>query len=553
MSIRQQILKEFVPDIEEFDGVDEDGDDLIAEVGELGYGEDVDQLDEMEADEKEFQELQESLYRVNDDDDDDDEDDDSQDSTPEQDSAKLRTKNANFRYTNLLARAQEREKRIQRVADDKLRREALGFTYPIKLRTIVIEPTSDSAWILDAKAARVLYDPDAKADELIISKTILDGIDVAPPAGQKRVANLPSSFDSIKFEPFMLCAPQVSNTNTVATFHTGLLPDLYSIVKRSTATSLDPKRFAALLSRGSLCDGTVLLFPSGSAVCTGPKGPTESRVECMNFVTRLTQMCIPARLNTYLLQNVVSNAQCGFHLDLNGLARAYPLQSQFDPKKFPGLIFRIDSTGRSVAIFFKSGCVILTGFRTHEDTRVMWTWLFWNVLRPFRMDSNQRIVSEREYRRLHKESNNFIDLTCEVTAQVAEQRAMMDIMMLENGPAKTKGLLMPNKNQQFSQPNAAKRRKTCADHIEFELTNDYGAMQLITRGDHNVTLHASEFGKSMLSGFSQKTATDIIDHRYEQLKHIAQKSMYNTVSEQPASNPTITIVTDDDMHDNYIQ
>jgi len=343
--------------------------------------------------------------------DDDDEDDDASDEVVGQrDAAKRRREDA----LDQLALAALEQRAAER---------ALGFSQPVRVRKIDYSPFDPHGWVFDDHAAQTVYNVDRSADEHILSMTARESSAVAPPSGTARVYELPTAIDAIVFERWMLHTPVVTPTNSVATFYVGFLPDLADLVQRCAAFSFNPKRFAACVAR--FRGGTVLTFTSGSAVCTGPSGPALSNAKCQEFVLLLNQLRVPATMQNYRLQNVVSSAAVGFPLHLDRIAARYPMNADYKPNRFPGCIFRV-GIGQVVAIFYKSGKCILTGLKTRTETRIVWMLLHSRVLREFRADAARTHVSERLYRQHVVDDASVIEATCSTIDRVLRRRASFD-------------------------------------------------------------------------------------------------------------------------------
>jgi len=407
-------LRDALPLLEEFGDVDALGDDdladeLAAEVFNLsvraerarGDGQDAD--DDIEPE-------------VGDDDGDDDDEDDDDNDGDDAGSGKRRRVDA----LDTLALA---------AIEKRLENDVHGFSQPVQLRQLEYTAFDPDGWIFDDAAAQIVYNDDRSADERILSMTARESPTTPPPSGGARVCELPAHLEAIVFERWMLrTTPVIVDTNSVATFYIGFLPDLFDLVQRCAGFSFNPKRFAACVARFG--GGTVLTFTSGSAVCTGPSGPALSNAKCQEFVLLLNQLRVPATMQKYRLQNVVSNAAVGFPLHLDRIAARFPMNADYKPKRFPGCIFRL-GIGQAVAIFFKSGKCILTGLKTRTETRIVWTLLHARVLREFRADVAATHVSERSYRERVVDEASVIRATCASIGDVLTRRAAYDAVAVK--------------------------------------------------------------------------------------------------------------------------
>ncbi|MBR1888417.1 MAG: TATA-box-binding protein, partial [Candidatus Methanomethylophilus sp.] len=65
------------------------------------------------------------------------------------------------------------------------------------------------------------------------------------------------------------------------------------------------------------------------------------------------------------IQNIVASSSLGTELDLAKILDSFET-AQYDPKQFPGLIYRI-SEPKTATLLFKSGKLVCTGGKSRED------------------------------------------------------------------------------------------------------------------------------------------------------------------------------------------
>jgi len=65
------------------------------------------------------------------------------------------------------------------------------------------------------------------------------------------------------------------------------------------------------------------------------------------------------------IENVVASARLGDKINLNVIARKIP-KTEYEPKQFPGLIFRIERP-QATALIFKTGKIVCTGAKSEDD------------------------------------------------------------------------------------------------------------------------------------------------------------------------------------------
>jgi len=336
------------------------------------------------------------------------------------------------------------DERVENMRAEEALEKELGFTQPVRRRVIELRRQREHDWWLSSAWSRVLFCEEDHADAIVLGRIDQSLSRVPPPTSMGRVFELPKRISSIVFEPWVAhTTTEVNDTNTVATFYTGLLPDLTSVAHRSVVLSFNLRRFAAC--KTTMEEGTILLF-CGSAVCTGPKGPAHSNAQCQRYVLFLNQLGIPATMQGYRLQNLVSKALAGWEIDLNAIHNKYPFNAQYKPVRFPGVIFRLDFEDESVVhasdaaadvstkkedqivlIFFQSSKTIITGSRTRAKTRLVWTWVQANILREFKKINADVHVSEAEYRRAVAQEESIIEHTCRKIWHLNAERSQFDM------------------------------------------------------------------------------------------------------------------------------
>jgi len=419
MSILREL--DLCGDLEEFGGLNGDElDDLSNDL--FGNGQLVDE------DEDDFAELPPPITN---------DDDDLFDETGNVNDIRARRQAAAARHKRAA------DERIVHMAEQERTERELGFTQPVQRQLITLRKQRAYDWWLSSAGAATMYNDDDHATEMVLAHINQSLSSKAPPTSLGRVIDLPKRLSAIRFEPWVAhTTTEVVDTNSVATFYTGLLPHLPDVAHRSVVFCFNLRRFAAC--KTTMSDGTILLF-CGSAVCTGPKGPARSNAQCQRYVLWLNRLGIPATLQGYRLQNLVSKASAGWEIDLHMLHTKYPFEAQYKPWRFPGVIFRLNFEDETVldadqsvtlgsrrqdqivAIFFKSSKTIITGSRTRAKTRLVWTFLQNMVLREFKRVSNDSVhVSEAAYRRIVSEERSIIDYTCRNIHRIAAERANYD-------------------------------------------------------------------------------------------------------------------------------
>jgi TATA-box binding protein (TBP) (component of TFIID and TFIIIB) len=395
----------------------------------------------------------------------------------------------NARARKALALERQRraaDERIEKMMEQERLEKQMGFIAPVRRQIISLRKQRPYDCWLSSAGARTMYDDDAHATEMVLAHINQLSPNVnPPPSGLGRAFDLPKKISAIRFDPWVAyTTTEVVDTNSVATFYTGLLPDLASVAHRAVACCFNIRRFAAC--KTTMEEGTILLF-CGSAVCTGPKGPSRSNAQCQRYVMWLNQLGIPATMQGYRLQNLVSKASAGWEVDLNLLHTKFPFNAQYKPLRFPGVIFRLDFESESkfsndqgaamgddvedkvVAIIFKSTKTIITGSRVRAKTRIVWTYILNTLLREFKRDTSGSDVrvTEAAYRRMVSEERSIIDYTCRNINRIASERANYD--MLVDNP------VLADVKSEFDEAARCSRKRSFADTLGEFFTSDDAA------------------------------------------------------------------------------
>lgn len=155
--------------------------------------------------------------------------------------------------------------------------------------------------------------------------------------------------------------------NTVSTVHIAVgvaKLDLEFIARSLRYSTYDRKRFAAITIRISNPKITALLFSSGKLVVTGAvskqmaMNATRQIIGNLRRLYRLSSMSY----SRHLIQNIVCNVCVPdiMTIDISRIYKEHNNLCTYQPKIFPGLIFR-PSRSPIVLLVFKSSRIIVTG------------------------------------------------------------------------------------------------------------------------------------------------------------------------------------------------
>ena len=201
---------------------------------------------------------------------------------------------------------------------------------------------------------------------------------------------IPTSF--IQEEIRIGKVPAAVCTNCVSTFFLGTTQvDLENLSMRFPFISLDKNKFSAAVAKLININATILIFRSGNAVCTGPKGIFESLQATHMIVHLLRKGGAHVTMQNFKMQNMVFVSQLDHGVNLAKLAADYGSYVNYEPQLFPGLVFRtgdIQSSAVSsckdntkvVLNFFCSGKLVITGCRCIEESMQAYRWAIHHMM-----------------------------------------------------------------------------------------------------------------------------------------------------------------------------
>lgn len=142
--------------------------------------------------------------------------------------------------------------------------------------------------------------------------------------------------------------------------------DLNSIVRVFPGVEYHPEQFPGLVYRLKKPKTATLVFSSGKMVCTGAKSERQAREAVMKVVDELKRNRIEILGKPeIMIQNIVASAGLGGAINLE--KSAYSLnRTMYEPKQFPGLIYRMDDP-KVVTLLFDSGKLVCTGAKIETE------------------------------------------------------------------------------------------------------------------------------------------------------------------------------------------
>lgn len=144
--------------------------------------------------------------------------------------------------------------------------------------------------------------------------------------------------------------------------------DIKMLSEKLPDCSYNPDEFDGLTMKFDKPKIAILILSNGKAICTGAKSIKEVEKAIDKAIERIESTGSKVKKKfTIVTDNIVVSADFKKKLDLRKISKNLKSQNvDYDPKSFPGLIYRIDKHG-PVLILFENGKVVCNGLKTEED------------------------------------------------------------------------------------------------------------------------------------------------------------------------------------------
>jgi transcription initiation factor TFIID TATA-box-binding protein len=136
--------------------------------------------------------------------------------------------------------------------------------------------------------------------------------------------------------------------------------DLLKIAETIKDVEYDPDHFPGLIYKLKSPKTVTLMFSKGYTVCTGAKSIQNAKAALMIIYKKLIDQNLIdlEKVPTIFIQNIIVSYKYKKPLDLASLRDKLPIDDvEYNPKKFPGLIYN-DKTTDISALIFKTGVVV---------------------------------------------------------------------------------------------------------------------------------------------------------------------------------------------------
>lgn len=153
--------------------------------------------------------------------------------------------------------------------------------------------------------------------------------------------------------------------NVVATANLNQTIDLKKIMSVFPLSKYDPVKFPGVVIRQKNTRTVLLIFKSGSVVCTGTKSEAMAENAIKQFVSKIQSYVATIILSKIKIENMVASANFENKIHLELAARKLP-RSLYEPEQFPGIIHRLCDP-KTVVLIFASGKLVCTGAKSSSE------------------------------------------------------------------------------------------------------------------------------------------------------------------------------------------
>jgi transcription initiation factor TFIID TATA-box-binding protein len=155
--------------------------------------------------------------------------------------------------------------------------------------------------------------------------------------------------------------------NIIVSFSVATSLDLQKLSGVLTDATFNPDDTPALVMQFAKPKSVVTLFSTGNVMMTGPKTMEEVQEVTKMLSDRLSiaDVHLPSPPEVHV-QNITASVDLGRSVDLRFLKKSLKTV-EYNPKKFPGLIYTGDNPN-TVILVFDSGKIVCNGPRLEEVT-----------------------------------------------------------------------------------------------------------------------------------------------------------------------------------------
>jgi len=145
--------------------------------------------------------------------------------------------------------------------------------------------------------------------------------------------------------------------------------DINYIAEKIPDFKYNPDEFSGLSIKLDHPKTAIIILPSGKIICTGGKNIEDVEESIRKIAERIKGSGVKLKTKTNMeIHNMIVTTNLNKDLHLSSLSKALIGQKDYEPDKFPGLIYKIEDM-QVVILLFSSGKLVCSGAKNFDDSK----------------------------------------------------------------------------------------------------------------------------------------------------------------------------------------
>lgn len=161
---------------------------------------------------------------------------------------------------------------------------------------------------------------------------------------------------------------KINIENIVASTQISNELDVKQLSEKIIDFKYNPDEFSGATMKLGYPKTAILVFPNGKIICTGAKNMEEINKSIEKTIEKIKSIGLTLKKKINIeIQNIVASTNLNKEMHLSSISKALMMQNvNYQPDKFPGLIYKIEETG-AILLLFDSGMLVCTGTKNEDD------------------------------------------------------------------------------------------------------------------------------------------------------------------------------------------
>jgi len=163
---------------------------------------------------------------------------------------------------------------------------------------------------------------------------------------------------------------EITIENIVASAQISKSFDIQKLAENIPDSIYNPNEFNGLSIKYDAPKIAVLILHNGKAISTGGKDKVEAENSITNTIKKIKDAGFKTKKSYKTkIENIVLSTHFNKPLNLEAISRGLYLKNvSYNPRDFPGLIYKVDDQ-KSIVILFNSGKVVCTGAESMNNAK----------------------------------------------------------------------------------------------------------------------------------------------------------------------------------------